>query len=123
VGSLLYLTTSTRPDIAYAAGLLARFMEEPEEKHWRAAKGVLRVLVGTTNLGSCYRGKKELTGAVDAVNGGCRMTRRSTTGQVFTWNGGAISWTRKRQPTVSSSTAESEYVATAAATREALWLR
>jgi len=108
VGSLLYLSTSTCPDIAYAAGLLARFMEKPEEEHWRAAKGVLRYLVGTTNLGICYRGKEELAGAVDADNGGCRMTRRSTTGWVFTWNGGAISWTSKRQPMVSSSTAESE---------------
>ena len=123
VGSLLYLSTSTRPDIVYAAGLLARFMDKPEEEHWRAAKGVLRYLVGTTNLGICYRSKKELTGAVDVDNGGCRMTRRSTTGWVFTWNGGAISWTSKRQPTVFSSTADSEYVAVAAATREALWLR
>jgi len=123
VGSLLYLSTSKRPDIAYTAGLLARFMENPEEEHWRAAKGVLRYLVGTTDLGICYSGKKGLTGAVDADNGGCRVTRRSTTGWVFIWNGGAISWTSKRQPTVSSSTAESEYVAAAAATREALWLR
>ena len=42
---------------------------------------------------------------------------------MFTWNGAAFSWGSKRPATVSSSTAEAEYVAAAAATREALWVR
>jgi len=123
VGSILYLSTTTRPDLAYASGLLARYMSNPEEQHWTAAKGVLRYLAGTVSYGLCYGGSEALAGAVDADFGGSPETRRSTTGWVFTWNGAAISWGSKRQPTVSTSTAEAEYVAAAAATREALWVR
>jgi len=42
VGSLLYLATTTRPNVAYAAGVLVRFMKDPEQAHWHAAKAVLR---------------------------------------------------------------------------------
>jgi len=41
-GSLRYLATTTRPDIAYATGVLARYMNNPEVQHWTAATGVLR---------------------------------------------------------------------------------
>jgi len=123
VGRLMYLSSSTRPDIAYAAATLARYMHQPEEKHWRIAKGVIRYLAGTVDLCLQYDGSGELEGAVDADYNGCKDSRRSTTGWVFTYKGGTISLSSKRQPTVSSSTAEAEYVAAAAATREALWLR
>ena len=77
----------------------------------------------TVKYGLCSGGSEALAGVVDADFGGCSVTRRSTTGWVFTWNGAAISWRSKQQPTVSTSTAEAEYVAAAAATREALWVR
>jgi len=98
-------------------------MSNPEEQHLTAAKGILRYLAGTVNYGLCYGASEALAGAVDADFGGCPEMRRSTTGWVFTWNGAAISWGSKRQPTVSTSTAEAEYEAAAAATREALWVR
>jgi len=123
VGSLLYLAASVRPDIAFAANTPARFMNQPEESHWRAAKGVVRYLAGTVDLGLQYGGSGELEGAVDADYNGCPDTRRSTTGWVFMNGGGAISWSSKLQPTVSCSTAEAEYITAAAATREALWLK
>jgi hypothetical protein len=41
VGSLLYLTHS-RPDLSYAVGVVSRFMQEPHELHWKAAKHILR---------------------------------------------------------------------------------
>ena len=123
VRSLLYLATSVRPDISLAANTLARFMSQPEESHWRAAKGVVRYLSGTVDLGLQYGGSRELEEVVDADYNGCPDTRRSTTGWVFMYGGGAISWSSKRQPTVSCSTAEAEYIAAAAATREALWLK
>jgi len=123
VGSILYLATTTRPDIAYATGVLARYMKAPEHHHWQAAKTVVRYLIGTKGVGLLYGGGTELTGAVEADYGGCPGTRRSTTGWLFTLNGGAISWSSRRQATVAASTAEAEYIAAAGAAKEALWLR
>jgi len=83
IGSLLYLATAVRPEIAFAANCLARFMTNPEETHWRAAKGVIRYLTGTVELGLQYGRTGELEGAVDADFDGYLDTRRSTTGWVF----------------------------------------
>jgi len=123
VGSLPYLSTTTRPDIAFAVGVLSRYMACPEEDHMRAAKGVLQYLRGATRLGVAYGAEKPLQGHVDSDWAGDVDARRSTTGFIFTLNGGPVSWGSKRQSTVATSTAEAEYVAAAMATKEALWLR
>lgn len=123
VGSLLYLATSTRPDIAFAAGVLARFMSEPEEPHWVAAKGVLRYLAGTPEVGITFGGAQPLEGYTDSDYAGDKDTRRSTSGFVYMMHGGPISWRSKRQSTVAGSTAEAEYIAAAEAVKEGLWLR
>ena len=125
VGSLLYLAACTRPDIAQAVGALAKYMSAPRSSHWEAAKGVLRYLKGTSTLGITFSssGSKELVGYSDADYAGDRDTRRSTTGYVFMQHGGAISWSSRRQVTVAASTTEAEYMAEAAAAKEATWLR
>lgn len=123
VGGLLYLATTTRPDIAYATNVLSRFMTSNNDKHWRAAKGVLRYLAGTIQLGLVYGQREGIQGYCDADFAGCQQTRKSTTGVVFTLYGGAIMWQSKRQSIVTTSTAEAEYVAASAAVKEALWVR
>lgn len=124
VGSLLHLTVTTRPDIAFAVGVLSRFMAKPLTAHWHAAKGVLRYLAGTAALGITFRGSDTtLTGFCDADYAADTDTRKSTTGYVFLFNGGAVTWSSKRQPTVAASTTEAEYISAASATKEALWLR
>uniref|UniRef100_A0AAV1TGN0 Reverse transcriptase Ty1/copia-type domain-containing protein n=1 Tax=Peronospora matthiolae TaxID=2874970 RepID=A0AAV1TGN0_9STRA len=44
VGALMHLTTTTRPDIAYAVSFVSRFMENPQEEHWVAVKRFFRYL-------------------------------------------------------------------------------
>jgi Reverse transcriptase (RNA-dependent DNA polymerase) len=124
VGSLLYLASCTRPDIAQAVGALSRHMATPTEHHWNTAKGVLRYLKGTHTWGITFaRGGGEFVGYCDASFADDVDTRRSTTGYVFLLGGGAVSWSSKVQQTVALSTAEAEYMAAASAVREALWLR
>jgi hypothetical protein len=124
IGSLLYVSVCTRPDIAYAVGALARFMAQPTVVHWQAAKHVLRYLAGTSDHGITFQGTSTaVLGYSDADYGGDLDTRSSTTGYTFIMNSGAISWSSKRQPTVAVSTTEAEYMAAAHATKEALWLR
>jgi transposase InsO family protein len=135
VGGLLYAALSTRPDIAYQASVLSRFLTDPHPHHWAAAKRVLRYLRGTAALGLKFGG--EAAGADGQSGGGVELgpvycdadwagdeeTRRSTTGFVVMLGGGAVSWQSKRQQTVALSSAEAEYMAAAAATQETVWVR
>ena len=45
-GSLMYAMVATRPDIAYAVGVINRFMFNPRKKHWEAVKSILRYFSG-----------------------------------------------------------------------------
>ena len=101
VGSLLYLSVCTRPDIAEAVGKLARYMAKPTAAHWGAAKGVLRYLAGTAEMGITFKGSEApLVGYCDSDYAGDIDSRRSTTGYVFIVHGGAVSWNSKLQATV-----------------------
>ena len=53
IGSLLYLTHS-RPDISYAVSVASRYMQEPHELHWKAAKRILYYVQGTIDYGIHY---------------------------------------------------------------------
>ena len=55
VGSVIYLTNCTRPDIAYTVGQLAQMMARPNENHLMIIKQLLRYLKGTTTLGIKFR--------------------------------------------------------------------
>lgn len=125
VGSLLYLSTKTRPDIAYAVGNVAKFTSKPTKQHWIAIKRIFRYLRGTINFGLKFTRDEDgsLSGYSDADWAGDIGDRHSTSGYVFKMGGAAVSWRSKKQACVALSTAEAEYVALAAATQEAVWLR
>ena len=127
VGCLQYAAQHTRPDLAHATGVLARFMSAPTDQHWAAALGVLRYLSATRTWGIVFGGEhsspSKPEGFSDADHGGCPDTLRSTSGYVFTLFGGAVSWKSKRQSCVTTSTAEAEYVAAVPMVQEGLWLK
>lgn len=66
---------------------------------------------------------QELVGYSDADWAGDQATRKSTTGFVFTYGGGVISWTSRRQSSVTLSSMEAKYYALSEACQETIWLR
>ena len=127
VGSLMYLTVATRPDIAYAVGKLASYTGNPELKHWSAAKRVLRYLKGTITTGITYRKQNPVDentfhGYSDA-SFASEEDGKSISGYIFMSGGGPIVWGSRKQKMVVLSTTEAEYVALSEAAREAVWLR
>ena len=112
VGCLMYLTV-TRPNLMFGVSLISRFMENPKESHWASAKRLLRYLKGTLEYGLFYQ-KETKTGLVaysDRNYAGDLDDRRSTSGAVFLIGSAAVSWMSKKQPVVSLSTTEAEYIA------------
>ena len=126
IGSLMYLAVSTRPDISYALGNLAKFSSKPSKKHWSTIKRVLRYLKGTVEHGILYNQNSsgECVGYYsDADWAGDINDRKSTSGYVFQMSGAAVTWRSKKQGCVALSTAEAEYVALCSAAQESVWLR
>jgi transposase InsO family protein len=124
LGSLTYLSTTTRPDISFAVSHLGQFNNCYGEDHWTAAKRVLRYLKGTVDLGLVYEPDSDpLTGFVDADWGSCTEDRRSFTGYIFLLNGGPVSWDSRKQRTVALSTTEAEYMALSEGVKEAIYLQ
>ena len=123
VRSFMYIAIVSRPDIAFAVNVLSRYLSKYTITHWRAAKRVLAYLVGTSDVGIEYKNVNDcITGYSDSDYAGDVDTRRSTTGFVFTLSGGPVTWSSHRQKLITLSTTESEFVAAAAAAKEAIWL-
>ena len=122
--ALEYLTF-TRPDISYAVQQVCLFMHDPREPHMHALRRILRYVKGTLSLG-LHLHPSSTTGLVSYTNadwGGCPDTRRSTSGYCVFLGDNLISWSSKRQPTLSRSSAEAEYRGVANVVSETCWLR
>ncbi|KAK2991823.1 hypothetical protein RJ640_006383 [Escallonia rubra] len=124
VGSLRYLTF-TRPDITYAVGLVSRYMERPKQDHFNAAKRILRYVKGTVDHGLFYTHSQNsrLIGYSDSNYGRDLDDRKSTSGYAFHIGSAIFSWSSKKQQIVALSTCEAEYIAAAACTCQAIWLK
>jgi hypothetical protein len=127
IGSLLYSSLGTRPDIAYAVAALSRFNNNPGLKHWKYAKAILRYLKGTPDLGLVYKnnGASEIKIEIfsDSDWGSNADDRKSISGFVVCVNGNPISWSSRTQKSTALSSCEAEFMALSEAMREALWLR
>nr|KYP31853.1 Retrovirus-related Pol polyprotein from transposon TNT 1-94 [Cajanus cajan] len=124
VGSLMYAMVCTRPDIAYAVGVVSRFLSNPGKEHWNAVKWILRYLKGTAKSCLCFgNGNLMLTGYSDADMAGDVDSRKSTSGYLITFAGGAISWQSRLQKCIALSTTEAEFIAITEGCKEILWMK
>ena len=124
IGSIMYAMLCTRPDVAFALSVTSRFQANPGESHWEAVKYILKYLRRTKDLFLVYGGEElKLQGYTDSSFQLDPDDSRSTSGFLFTLNGGAVSWKSSKQPTIADSMTEAEYIAASDAAKEAVWLK
>lgn len=116
IGGLMYIATTTRPDISYTTSFLSQYLEKPTHNLWVQAKRVLRYLKGTKTHGLVYQkhdGPDTIETYSDADWAGDKKDRKSISGSVTFYNNNIVSWFSRKQNCVALSTAEAEYVAAA----------
>ncbi|KAM2409828.1 hypothetical protein ACFX1X_028687 [Malus domestica] len=123
VRALQYLTF-TRPDIGYSVNQVCQFMHAHLEDHFIAGKRILRYLRGIMHLGIHFTpGSLDIKAYTDADWARDPNDRRSTIGFVVFLGSNPISWSSKKQHTVSRSSTEAEYRAMATTTAEIVWIQ
>lgn len=127
VGSLMFLSVTTRPDISFSVNQAARFVTAPTMAHWRAVKRILMYVIGTKQLGLVFQGGKQttlqLTAFSDSDWGGEPAEGKSTSGRLIMLNDCVIDWGSKLQHTSARSSAEAEYVAAALTAQSVVYLK
>ncbi|XP_073139077.1 secreted RxLR effector protein 161-like [Henckelia pumila] len=124
IGSLLYLTAS-KPDIVFAVCLCAMFQSNPKQTHFVAAKRILKYLKGTQSVDLWYAKDNSfnLFGYSDADYAEYKMDRKSTSGSCQFLGDRLISWFRKKQTSIATSTTEAEYLAARSCCAQLLWMQ
>ena len=124
IGSLMYLSTCTRPDISAAVSELSKFSQSPGVAHWEGVKRVLRYVSGTVGEGLLYKRGAQVAvwGYSDSSHSGEVGTSRGRAGYVFISAGAAISWRSAMLKVVTYSSCESEYVGLSESGNEAMYL-
>jgi hypothetical protein len=91
MGNLMNAMVCTRPNIAYAVGVVSRFMSNSGEAHWAIVKWILRYLRGTSKMHLCFGNVDPvLQGYIDIDYAGDKDSRKSTSGYLVTFAGGSV---------------------------------
>lgn len=124
VGILRYLVDSTRPDLAYIVGVLARNVKHPTQRHWAVLKHVARYIQGTITHGPLYaKGDMNLSAQSDADFAGCKDSRQSTYAGLLYYGKSLVSCCSRRIKSVATSLFESEYIAASNVAHHVRWMR
>ncbi len=123
----MYVASGTRPDIAFAISKLSRFLNCYREVHWQAAVRVVHYLKGTRDLVLQLSGASKIPTPLgysdsDYTNDPGPQGRRSVGGYCFSLGSSMVSWSSKKQKTITDSTCAAEYIAVSEAGKELVWL-
>ena len=124
IGSVLWPVVVSRPDAAYAVGVMSQFMQNTGPAHWEGQKWIINYLGSTKDLWLTFGGQKEtmVEGFCD-VDWASQKHRHSISGFSFHFGIRAISWSSKKQGVILLSSTEAEYVVQMHAAKEGIWLR
>ncbi|XP_044019556.1 secreted RxLR effector protein 161-like [Aphidius gifuensis] len=123
VGSLLFLSMVTRPDIAFAVNSVSQHCNNYQRPHWEAVKRIIKYLKGTLEFGIKFESGKniKLVAFADADFSGDTTTRKSTSGYLLESNNCPIIWGSRKQKAIALSTAEAEFVAACQTLVNLIW--
>ncbi len=123
IGSLIYLSKCTRPEISFAVNKASRKCEQPTISDWNKVINILKYINSTKDYKIKYDGKGELVAYTDSDFAGDKTDRKSTSGGIILMGNSPICWISKKQSCVATSTAEAEYISTSESVKKILWLR
>ncbi|CAI7839340.1 unnamed protein product [Closterium sp. NIES-53] len=146
VGSLMYASVNTRPDIAFSVSQLARVVSRPLQEHLDAAERLVRYCMATSRVGLQYsvhgqlkqkgveevstkigaparRGHLYLSCFTDATWASDISYATSHGGYICCVRGSPVSWNSKKQGEIAHSSTESEYMALFHGVKEVVWMR
>ena len=107
VGSLLYLATHSRPDIAHAVSVVAQYSTTFREIHCTAMKHILKYLRATTDYALCYSSDPNATNSLVAYTyvdyADDLNNRKSHSGSILLLNNGPVLWLSRKQPCTTTS--------------------
>lgn len=121
IGSLMYCATMTRPDITYAVSMLSQFLKTPRTTHLKAAKCVLCYLSGTRDLKLLLGGNSSVAGFSD-TDWASHLHCHLISGFAYFVGLGAVSWSVKKQPIITLSSTEAEYITLTHAAKDIIWI-
>ena len=125
IGSLLYVSNNSRPDISAAVSILSRKITNPNQSDWTEVKRMIKYLKGTKNLKLYLFNPKKLStfsGYSDADWGNNSNERKSTSGCIVTINGAPIAWFSRKQNCTALSSTEAEMIALVECCKEITYL-
>ena len=127
IGSLMFLSVVTRPDLSFIVNYLGRFVNNYDYTHWEASKRVLKYLKSRSCLGIMYKGNVSNELCIHAYSdsnfAGDKEVRKSISGGIIQISSEPVIWFSRKQSIIAQSTTEAEYVAASMITKEIVWVK
>jgi hypothetical protein len=123
IGCLMYAAVMTRPDIAFAVSNLSQYLDAPRTTHLHAVTRVFRYLSGTKELKLVLGGSDTTIVGYSDSDWASQIHRHSISGFAFFVGKGVVSWSSKKQPIITLSSTEAEYVALTHSSKDIIWIQ
>ena len=125
VGSIQYIAVVTRPDLAFAAHVLARHMAGSAKKHWLAVQHVMRYLQCTSDVGLTFNGSgdEDVVDVFSDADFANSVSMKSVSGMVVRMYGNCVFWRSKRKEIIAGDTTETELISMSSTANELMWAK